>query len=82
MRVYIPFDDGSSISFDGEGFTIQRRPKGITETDNPSRKNESPCKAETAWNTRWSEIVRALETAYKRQEKAKREQSAKKIYRP
>ncbi|MBR4196230.1 MAG: hypothetical protein IKQ95_05920 [Synergistaceae bacterium] len=82
MRVYIPFDDGSSISFDGEGFTIQRRPKGITETDNPSRKDNSPCKADIAWRTKWSEIVRALETAYKRQEKAKREQNAKKIYRP
>ncbi len=82
MRVYIPFDDGSSISFDGDGFTIQRRPKGITETDNPSRRDDTPCKAETAWQTKWSEIVRALETAYKRQEKAKREQSAKKIYRP
>ena len=80
MRVYIPFDDGSSVSFDGDGFTIHRKPKGIADTEKPG--NESPCKAETAWNTRWSEIVRALETAYKRQEKAKREQSAKKIYRP
>lgn len=79
MRVYIPFDDGSSISFDGDGFTIQRKPKGIYDTDNT---NDTPCKAEIAWNTRWSEIVRALETAYRRQEKAKREQSAKRIYRP
>ena len=77
MRVYIPFDDGSSISFDGEGFTIHRKPKGIDDSD-----PDTPCKAENAWNTRWSEIVRALETAYKRQEKAKKEQSAKRIYRP
>ncbi|MBQ9904631.1 MAG: hypothetical protein IJM47_07585 [Synergistaceae bacterium] len=82
MRVYIPFDDGSSISFDGEGFTIQKRPKGIAETDKPIREAETQCKAETAWNTRWSEIVRALETAYKRQEKARKAQNAKKIYRP
>ncbi len=79
MRVYIPFDDGSSVSFDGEGFTIHRKPKGIDDADDSSK---TPCKAETAWNTKWSEIVRALETAYKRQEKAKKEQSAKKIYRP
>ena len=77
MRVYIPFDDGSSVSFDGDGFTIHRKPKGIDDSD-----SDTPCKAENAWNTRWSEIVRALETAYKRQEKAKKEQSAKRIYRP
>ena len=82
MRVYIPFDDGSSISFDGEGFTIHKRPAGIRETDSPSKKPYAPCKAETAWNTKWSEIVRALETAYKRQEKTRKAQSAKKIYRP
>ena len=79
MRVYIPFDDGSSVSFDGDGFTIHRKPKGIDDADGPDK---TPCKADIAWKTRWSEIVRALETAYKRQEKAKREQSAKKIYRP
>ena len=79
MRVYIPFDDGSSVSFDGDGFTIQKKPKGIDDSDNPG---QTPCKAEVAWKTRWSEIVRALETAYKRQEKAKKEQNAKKIYRP
>ena len=79
MRVYIPFDDGSSVSFDGDGFTIHRKPKGINDADKPG---DAPCKAETAWKTRWGEIVRALETAYKRQEKAKREQNAKKIYRP
>ncbi len=79
MRVYIPFDDGSSVSFDGEGFTLQKKPKGIDDTDDSAK---APCKAEIAWKTRWSEIVRALETAYKRQEKAKKEQSAKKIYRP
>lgn len=29
MRVYVPFDDGSSVSFDGERFTLHRRPVGI-----------------------------------------------------
>ena len=33
MRVYIPFDDGSSISFDGDGFTIHRKPKDIDDAD-------------------------------------------------
>ncbi|MBQ7267313.1 MAG: hypothetical protein IJR11_02980 [Synergistaceae bacterium] len=77
MRVYIPFDDGSSISFDGDGFTIHRKPKDIDDADNSGQ-----CKAETAWETRWSDIVRALETAYKRQEKARKSQNQKKIYRP
>ena len=77
MRVYIPFDDGSSISFDGDGFTIHRKPKDIDDAD-----NSGSCKAETAWETRWSDIVRALETAYKRQEKARKSQNAKKIYKP
>ena len=78
MRVYIPFDDGSSVAFDGDTFTIQKRPKDI----NDAGEDEKPCKAETAWSARWSAIVRALETAYKRQEKARKAQSAKRIYRP
>ncbi len=80
MRVYIPFDDGSSISFDGDTFTIHRKPKDIDDADKPSE--NKPCKAEIAWTTRWSDVVRALETAHKRQEKARKAQSAKKIYRP
>ena len=80
MRVYIPFDDGSSVSFDGAEFKIFMNPKDIDYADSPDM--NKPCKAEIAWTSRWSEIVRALENAYRRQEKAKREQNAKKIYRP
>ena len=80
MRVYIPFDDGSSVSFDGQEFKIYMKPKDIDYPD--SQDVNKPCKAEIAWTSRWSEIIRALETAYKRQEKAKKEQNSKKIYKP
>lgn len=80
MRVYIPFDDGSSVSFDGENFTIHKRPKDINAVDEPD--SLRPCKAENAWNFRWSEVVKALESAYTRQQKAKKEQSPKRIYKP
>ena len=26
MRVYIPFDDGSSVSFDGKEFLLHKKP--------------------------------------------------------
>ena len=78
MRVYIPFDDGSSVSFDGETFTLHKRPKDIDAIDQPG--HDKPSKAESAWNFRWEELVRALEGAYKRQEEKKRNSRAKKIY--
>ena len=80
MRVYIPFPDGSSISFDGKEFTIHKRPKNIDAVDKPDY--GKPSKAENAWNFRWEDVVKALEGAYKRQEEAKRAARAKQIYRP
>ncbi len=80
MRVYIPFDDGSSVSFDGESFTVYKRPKDINAIDKPGY--NSPSKAEVAWSKRWGELVRALEGAYRKQEKMKKELRTKKIYRP
>ena len=80
MRVYIPFDDGSSVSFDGKSFTVYKSPKDISAVDKPGY--NSPCKAEIAWSKRWGELVRALENAYRKQEKLKRDSRAKKIYRP
>ena len=80
MRVYIPFDDGSSVSFDGESFTIHKRPKDIDAIDKPG--HDKPCKAEIAWNFRWSELVGALERAYRKQEEQKKNSRTKKIYRP
>lgn len=80
MRVYIPFSDGSSISFDGKSFTVHKKPRDICAVDRADYKK--PCKAETAWNFRWQDVVNALEGAYKRQEEAKKAARTKKIYKP
>ena len=80
MRVYIPFSDGSSISFDGEEFTVHKRPKNIDAVDQPDY--NKPSKAETAWTLRWEDVVKALQGAYSRQEEIKRANRAKQIYRP
>lgn len=80
MRVYIPFSDGSSVSFDGETFTVHKRPKDIDAVDQPDYGR--PSKAEKAWASRWGELVRALEGAYRKQEELKKAARAKKIYRP
>ncbi len=80
MRVYIPFDDGSSVSFDGHSFTIHKKPNGIDAIDNPDF--HKPCKAENAWNFRWEELVRALQNAHKKQEETQKLSKNKKIYKP
>lgn len=80
MRVYLPFRDGSSISFDGETFTVHKKPKDIDAVDSPDY--GKPSKAETAWAFRWEEVVRALEGAYQRQEEERKKARSKKIYRP
>lgn len=80
MRVYIPFSDGSSISFDGQEFTVHKRPKNIDAVDRADY--GKPSKAENAWNFRWKDVVSSLEGAYKRQEEAKKAARSKKLYRP
>lgn len=80
MRVYIPFPDGSSISFDGETFMVHRRPMDIDAVDRPDY--TEPSRAETAWNMRWKDVVSALENAYKREEESRRANRSKKIYHP
>ena len=80
MRVYIPFSDGSSVSFDGENFTIYRSPKDINAVDHPDLEEFS--KAELAWPKRWSDIVRALEGAYRNELNKKKEDRHKRIYKP
>ena len=80
MRVYIPFSDGSSVSFDGENFTIHKRPNDIDAIDNPEF--YKPCKAENAWNFRWEELVRALQAAHKKQSEKIKLSKNKKIYKP
>lgn len=80
MRVYIPFDDGSSVSFDGENFTIHKRPKDIDAVDKPDI--DIPSKAEKAWAGQWNDLVRALENAWRKQKDIKRASDTRKIYRP
>ena len=80
MRVYIPFPDGSSISFDGETFTVHKRPMDIDAVDRPDY--TKPSKAETAWKMRWKDVVRALENAYKKEGERRKANRSKQIYRP
>ena len=78
MRVYIPFSDGSSVSFDGKEFTIHKRPKDIDAVDKPG--HDAPSKAENAWNFRWEELVGALQAAWKKQAGIEKNSARKKIY--
>ena len=80
MRVYIPFSDGSSVSFDGTEFIIHKRPKDIDAIDKPG--HDAPSKAENAWNFKWEELVSALQNAWKKQSEIKKLSAHKKIYRP
>lgn len=78
MRVYIPFDDGSSVAFDGVNFTLHRRPMDIDEdlTAPPDSK------AARVWEKDWETVVRALESAWRRQRDKTRHVRARRIYSP
>lgn len=76
MTVYLPFEDGSSVSFDGENFTVRRRPVSEEDMDAQS----VPCKAEDAWKNRWGAVTRALEGAWRRQQESQRLESPKQVY--
>ena len=76
MRVYIPFDDGSSVSFDGVGFTVHRRPLDI----DANLGGLSGCKAEDAWRQDWEALVRALESAWRRQRDDRKKAGRKQVY--
>lgn len=80
MRVYLPFKDGSSISFDGESFIVHKRPNDIDAIDSPEF--YKPCEAESAWNFKWEKVVNALQNAWKKKSDAKKLSRSKKIYRP
>ena len=80
MRVYIPFDDGSSVSFDGKEFLIHKRPKDIDAIDKPD--HDKPSKAENAWKFRFEELINALQKAWKQQDEIQKKSAHKKIYKP
>lgn len=78
MRVYIPFDDGSAVSFDGSKFTLHNPPVEI----DADLSTLSDGLAARAWRARRGEVVRALETAWWQQEERRRKEETKKIYKP
>jgi len=76
MKVYIPFEDGSVVSYDGIKFKLYRQPVGIDA--NPHALPES--KAEYMWRNRRKDIAKALETAWWKERTLRWEKRAKKIY--
>ena len=76
MQVYIPFDDGSAISYDGKKFTIHKRPIGI----DADLSELSDGTAGNVWRFRRGELVKALETAWWKEYKRRKESETKRIY--
>ena len=76
MRVYVPFDDGSLVSFDGERFTLHRRPVGI-DADRDVFLEE---KAEEAWERNRGALAGALESAWRLQKELLRRKRSRSVY--
>ncbi len=79
MRVYLPFKDGSSISFDGNNFVIHKRPKNINSID--LEPDDPPCMAEKIWALHAHKIIKALQDNFDNQKSIKKSQRMKKIYK-
>lgn len=80
MTVYIPFEDGSSVAFDGELFTIQRSPVKSDNSEN-SESNKA-CMAEVNWADKKKRLkmTRALEAVWNEQRDMQRRGGVKRIY--
>ena len=76
MKVYIPFEDGSAVSYDGKKFTIHKPPVGI-DADLSELSDGS---AAHVWRHRRGELVKALEAAWWKEHKRRKESEAKRIY--
>lgn len=76
MRVYIPFDDGSSVSFDGKRFTLHRRP---VDLDSELAKCVEG-KAAEAWARNRETLARALESAWILQRERCRQDRTRRVY--
>ena len=76
MKVYIPFEDGSSISYDGGRFTIHKRPVGI----NADLSDLSGGTAEVMWHERRNELAKALKDAWWKEHEHRSKNKTKKIY--
>ena len=76
MRVYIPFDDGSAVAYDGKNFIIHKQPVGM-DTDLSTMPESA---SERAWSTRRKDVVRALESAWWKEKARRKEKATKKVY--
>lgn len=76
MKVYIPFSDGSSVAFDGTGFTLQERPRVMDEALGALPTS----KALEVWTRDWGAVVRALESAWARQRDLRRRDRMRQVY--
>ena len=76
MKVYIPFDDGSAISYDGRKITIHKRPVGI----DADLSELSDGMVGTAWRERREELVKALKTAWWKEHERRNKSKTKRIY--
>jgi len=76
MKVYIPFKDGSAVSYDGEKFFVHKRPVTI----DADLSELSGCTAETTWRERRGEMVKALEAAWWKEHEHSRKNQTKRIY--
>jgi hypothetical protein len=76
MKVYIPFEDGSAVSYDGKRFNLHKRPVGI----DADLSELSDGTAGTVWRERRGELVKALETAWWKEHERRRKNKTKRIY--
>ena len=76
MKVYIPFEDGSAVSYDGKKFVIHKRPVGI----DADLSDLSDGAAAVVWRERRGEMVKALEAVWWKEYERRKDSDTKKIY--
>ena len=76
MKVYIPFDDGSAISYDGKRFSIHERPVSI----DADLRELADGMATIEWRSQRGELAKALETAWWKEHERLRKNKTKRIY--
>jgi hypothetical protein len=76
MRVYIPFDDGSVVSYDGKKFTVYKQPVAIDANLRVLKEGM----AERIWRERRGDLVRALESAWRKECERIRDKKTKRVY--
>jgi hypothetical protein len=79
VAVYIPFDDGSSVSYDGDKFTLHKQPVDI-DADLGALSESEGGQAVRVWRERRKDLVRALEDAWWKQREKGRAEMTKRIY--